>query len=120
MLLFADYVLTLIHVLVVLCVVFGWVPKRTRRGHRWLVACTFMSWVALGPFYGFGYCVLTGWHWDIKGARGLKPETSSFIKWAIDSSTGWDAPAAWVNNATIGVFVVICLITPVLWWRERG
>lgn len=68
----ADAAFFVFHGLVVIVNVFGWIPRRTRRVHRIVMAATAFSWFALGPLlgYGVGYCFCTDWHWRIRRALG--------------------------------------------------
>jgi hypothetical protein len=70
----------------------GWIWPRTRRLHRVVLGGTLLSWFGLGVFYGWGYCPLTDWHWQVKLALGERGLPGSFVKYWLDRVTGvsWD------------------------------
>jgi hypothetical protein len=37
----------------------------------------------LGIFYGFGYCFLTEWHWQIRETLGYTNESHSYIHFLL-------------------------------------
>jgi hypothetical protein len=111
MLLFLDILLTVLHVVLTLFNVVGWIFRRTRKLHLITIALTFASWFILGFWYGFGYCFLTDWHWDIKEQRGAENLPSSFIKFAADKISGTDMSASLINNVTLGVFLATIVLT---------
>src|SRR5260221_11843210 len=75
-----DWLLTALHALVLLAFVLLWIPRRTARLHGWLVALTALSWLGLGFYKGFGYCILTDLHWRGEGARGGEGLSEAFSK----------------------------------------
>lgn len=105
-----DWFLTFAHVAVILGFLLLWIPRRTVRLHRWLVALTALSWLGLGLFHGLGYCFLTDWHFQVKHARGVRRLPHSFIKYAGDWITGRDLPAGTVDAVAGAVFVAGVLV----------
>lgn len=119
MYLFLDFFFLIAHTALVLFAVTGWIFKRTRRFHLPLILLTWISWVGLGFFYGFGYCPCTDWHWQIKRALGEGPLPNSYIKYLLDRLTGLDWDAFVVDLATVG-FALTALVGSI-WcnWRDR-
>lgn len=70
-----------------------WMSFRTLRIAQVSVLLTLVSWFGFGLFYGFGYCFLTDWHWQIKEKLGQTNLPPSYIKYILDKVTGmsWDA-----------------------------
>jgi hypothetical protein len=101
-----DWVLTVLHVGVVLAFVFLWIPRRTARLHGWLVALVSFSWIVIGYFKGFGYCVLTDLQWRVKHARGQTHLPGSFLKYMADRVSGTDVPSSLINDVAAVVFFV--------------
>jgi hypothetical protein len=101
-----DWLLTAVHVVVILGFVFLWIPRRTARLHGWLVLLTAFSWLVLGFFKGFGYCVLTDLQWRVKEARGVRHLPGSFIKYAADFVTGTSLPPSLVDGVAAATFVL--------------
>jgi hypothetical protein len=101
MLSFVDVLLTIVHIALTLFNLTGWIWKRTRKLHLVTLALTVLSWVVLGFWYGWGYCVLTDWHWQIKEQLGERNLPASFIKYYADKITGRDIDPALVDNVTL-------------------
>jgi hypothetical protein len=103
-----DWFLTFVHVAVVLAFTFAWIPRSTSRWHGWLVALTAFSWLVVGYFKGFGYCVLTDLHWRVKRARGVAHLPGSFLKYMADHVSGTSVPSSYIDAIAGIVFVVGC------------
>jgi hypothetical protein len=104
-LLAADWLLTVVHVGVVLGFVLLWIPRPAARFHRWLVLAVACSWFGIGVFKGLGYCFLTDLHWYVKRARGVEDLPGSFLKYAGDWITGTDLSAPVVDTIAAIAFV---------------
>jgi hypothetical protein len=118
-----DWLLSVVHTLVVLGNLLLWIPRRTLRLHLGLVLCTTASWLGLGVCYGLGYCVLTDWHWRVKHALGQRGMPGSFIEYAVERVTGLDLDSALIKQVTIWAFVTAALLSIVrnyLSLRERS
>lgn len=79
----------------------GWIWKKTRRMHLVTIILTLLSWFGLGLFYGFGYCPLVDWQWDIKRRLGEADLPASFVKYYLDKWTGHSWDAVLVDNAVV-------------------
>jgi hypothetical protein len=99
-----DWLLSVVHTLVVLGNLLLWIPRRTLRLHLGLVLCTTASWLGLGAFYGVGYCFLTDWHWRIKHALGQHGMPGSFIEYALERVTQSDLDSALIKQVTVWAF----------------
>jgi uncharacterized membrane protein (Fun14 family) len=88
MYLFLDYAFVILHSSLILFNLTGWAWKRTRRVHLIIIGSTIASWFGLGIFYGWGYCPLTDWHWDIKQTLGETYLPNSFVMYYGDKLTG--------------------------------
>ena len=84
MLPFLDIFIGIIHVLLILACLLGWMFPSTRRSHLILMGVVVGCWFLLGLKYGIGYCPLTDWHWQVKGQLGEGPLPHSFIKYIWD------------------------------------
>lgn len=70
-------------------------------------------WAVIGPlFYGFGYCPLTDWHWDILHSLGETNLPSSYVKYLADRLTGLDFDPGRIDLAT-GISYVAALMISV-------
>ena len=102
MYLFLDYFLLVTHSTLVLFILSGWIWARTRRLHLAATLLTWSSWVGLGFQYGFGYCVCTDWHWQIKRRLGETHLPNSYIKYYLDRLTGVDWDRLAVDGLVFG------------------
>lgn len=76
-----------LHLAIIVGNLTGWIFERTRRAHLALVSLTLFSWIVLGYFYGFGYCFLTDWHWQVLEAQGHADLPASYITYLIHELT---------------------------------
>lgn len=76
------------HIALILFNLFGWIPKRLRKWNLVTLSLTAFSWFVLGIFYGFGYCFLTDWHWNIREKLGYSTDSNSYIHFLITELLG--------------------------------
>lgn len=119
MLILLDWLLTAVHVAVIVGFVALWLPRRTARLHGWLVLLTAFSWLVLGSFEGFGYCVLTDLEWRVKRARGIRHLPGSFIKYAADFVTGRNLSPSLVDSVAAATFV-FGVLAAIFRYRQRS
>lgn len=109
MLLFWDTALTIIHLAFTFFNLTGWIWKATRKAHIVTLGLTLLSWIVLGYWYGWGYCLLTDIQWDIKEKLGEKNLPASFIKYFADKIKGSNIPSIWIDRMTLTCFVIVIL-----------
>ena len=112
MLSFLNVLLALLHFALIVFNLTGWIWKRTRKAHLLVLGLTTASWFVLGVWYGWGYCPLTDWHWNIKEKLGESNLPNSFVKYYADLISGQDVPTSLVDNVTLGclVFAIIAAV----------
>ena len=113
MLTLLDYLFFLAHCLLIGFNLLGWIWPKTRKIHLIVALLTGLSWTVLGIWYGFGYCPLTDWHWEVKRKLGEDDLPNSFIKYLADMLTGADTDPFIVDVAT-GVGYVSALILSII------
>ena len=91
---FLDLFFLVFHTALISFNLTGWIWTKTRRLHLAVISLTMLSWFGLGLFYGFGYCLCTDWHWQVKRALGETGLPASYVKYYLDRLTGsnWDPP----------------------------
>ena len=114
-----DVLLMVVHLGVIGINVLGWIFPATRWLQRWVLGLTTLSWLGLGWWFGWGYCFLTDWHWDVKRALGESPLPPSYIQYILRNRLGFQWPDLWVDAATGAVFVTLVLITGIQVVREH-
>lgn len=119
MLVFLNILYTVLHLLLMGFNLTGWIWKRTRKWHLITLALTAGSWVVLGFWYGWGYCPLTDWHWDVKTKLGETNLPNSFVKYLLDSVFNADFPALWVDRLTLFCLIAAVLAAVIVNFKKR-
>ena len=119
MLIVLDWMLLLLHALLVLFNMVGWAWKRTRVLHLVTVGLTAFSWFVIGAFWGWGYCPCTDWHAQIRRQLGHADAGSTWLQQMIHRFFGFSLSRSTADWITGSVFAFIVLATLVAWTRER-
>ncbi len=114
-----DVALVAFHTVLVGFNLFGWAWRRTRRLHLFTIGATLAFWFGAGVVYGWGYCPLTDWHWQVKRALGETSLPASWIKYHLDAATGIDWSPAFVDAVVIGSALAALVLSVVLNLRDR-
>ncbi|MDP2926752.1 MAG: DUF2784 family protein [bacterium] len=93
------------HSTLIVFTLLGWIWKKTRRIHLFVLLLTAFSWFILGIWYGFGYCPFTDWHYNVRMKLGHYDMLESYIKFLIQSLTGVD-----VDQRLVDIFAVFVLV----------
>jgi hypothetical protein len=104
-----DFLLTILHLIIIGFNLLGWIFRPTRRAHFWFAMLTLGCWTILGIWYGLGYCPITDWQWNIKTQLGEQNLPGSFIKYFADKLTGTDINSDLVDVLTVGLFLIAIL-----------
>ena len=113
MLRLADILFTLLHLAIIAFNLFGWIWKRTRKAHIVLVLLTIGSWVILGFWFGFGYCPITDWQWDVKERLGERNLPPNFVEYFVEKISGRNYSSAFIDTM-IGVSFGLAVLLAVL------
>jgi Protein of Unknown function (DUF2784) len=114
MLKFLDILLTFTHFALIGFNLFGWIWQKTRRAHLITVAATAFSWFILGIWFGWGYCPITHWQWNVKKQLGERNLPNSFIKYYADKISGKDIDPKIVDTITLIAFLTVIILTVIL------
>jgi hypothetical protein len=104
-----DIFYTILHLALIGFNLFAWIWPKTRKAHLITAGLTLASWVGLGIWFGFGYCPITDWQWDVKQQLGERDLPNSFVKYFADRLTGRDLPVSLVDGVTLWSFVAAIL-----------
>jgi hypothetical protein len=115
---FLDVFFLVVHGLLVLFVLTGWISRPTRRFHLLVMASVFVSWFGLGLVYGWGYCPSTDWHWGVKRTLGEANLPNSYVKYYLDRVTGSDWDPGFVDASVLGFALVALGVSAGLNWRD--
>lgn len=111
MLALLDIAFILFHTALVIFNSVGWMFSTLRTWHLVSMALTLFSWFGLGLWYGWGYCICTDWHWQIRQQLGLETGSNSYIHFLIMGITGIDLGSTFVDALTLGVFMVSAILS---------
>ncbi|HTF29566.1 MAG TPA: DUF2784 domain-containing protein, partial [Flavitalea sp.] len=92
------------HIGLIVFNLFGWIPRSLRRWNLITLLLTAFSWFILGIFYGFGYCFLTDWHWQVREKLGYTTESNSYIHFLLTQLTPVSAGENVVDIFTVTFF----------------
>src|SRR5438876_984610 len=118
MLVLLDQGFFVLHSLLIAFNTVGWAWWRTRLLHLLTMGATAFSWFVLGAYHGWGYCLCTDWHFQVRRQLGYADPESSYVQLL---ATHWfgvtlsPAAADWIAG---GVFAFIVVATTVVWVRE--
>ncbi len=111
------------HTILILFNVFGWLVPKWRVAHLIAVLLTVFSWFVLGIWFGWGYCICTDWHWQVREMLGYHDMSSSYIHFLVLKITTIDLPVRLVDSITVIVFIFVCFVSIFLnvskWIRKR-
>ena len=108
-----DIILEFLHIAIIGFNLFGWIFPKTRFLHWISVNITAFSWLVMGFFYGFGYCFLTDWHWQVKSLLNSMPPENSFITYFLHKM-GLHIESSIVDVITAVAFAAVFILSWVL------
>lgn len=97
----------------------GWIFPKTRKLHLFTMLLTAASWFVLGIWYGWGYCVCTDWHWQVRETMGLNDRSDSYIHFLLLKLTGKNFNSEFVDKATLIIFLLVFTISLYLFFKKR-
>jgi hypothetical protein len=83
---------------------FGWIWKKYRRLNLITLLLTAGSWFILGIWFGWGYCLCTDWHWQVRESLGLYDQSVSYVHFLLLKLTGLNFNSGLVDKITVTVF----------------
>ena len=96
----------------------GWIWKRTRRWQLAAVLATALSWVGLGAVYGWGYCPVTDWHWQVRARLGFT-DPPSYVQLLIRELVGVDIGATPADVLAVAALAAAAMVGVALTIRDR-
>lgn len=107
------------HVSLIIFNVFGWIPVTLRKWNLTALILTAFSWFVLGIFYGFGYCFLTDWHWQVREKLGYPTDSNSYIHFLVTELTGISIEEKIVDTLTAIFFFTAFALSVYVNIRDR-
>ena len=110
------------HTLFTVFNIVGWAFPPTRKLHLVTMLLTACSWFVLGIWYGWGYCLCTDLHWQVREAMGYHDRSNSYIHFMLLKLTGKNFNPLLVERATLILFLLSFALS--VWlnikdWRRR-
>jgi len=113
-----DIVFFVFHTSWIAFICLGWIWRRTRRWHLVAVSLTALSWFGLGLRYGWGYCPLTDWHWQVRARLGHH-DPPSYIQLLIRELTGVDVSPTVADALAVITLATVGVLCAVSYGRDR-
>jgi hypothetical protein len=101
---------------------FGWMHPRTRRWCLVTLLATLFSWVVMGAWHGWGYCLCTDWHFRIRRTMGFEDHVQTYVQLILLKLTGIRFNTLLVEVGTFCGFLfgfVGAVVTNVRDWHRR-
>jgi len=114
---FLNYFFFIFHTALTLFNISGWLFKKARKWNLITLLLTAFSWFVLGIWYGWGYCVCTDWHWNVREKLGYHDESNSYIHFLVLKLTGINFNPKLVDTVTVSVFFAALILS--LWLNIR-
>lgn len=114
-----DVLFFVFHTALILFNLMGWVWPPTRRLHFICIAATLFSWVVMGAFYGFGYCLCTDWQFQIRRHLGLPVFGHTYLQLMARVFLGINLSQSASNVLAGGGLLFILVAMFATWIRQR-
>jgi len=111
MLQLADIFFTILHLAIIGFNLLGWIWTKTRKAHLICVSATAACWFILGIWYGWGYCPVTDWQWEVKEKLGETGLPNSFIEYFAEKISNKNFNTSLVDNVTLISFLTAILLS---------
>src|SRR5207244_3439052 len=97
----------------------GWAWRRTRPFQLFTIGLTAFSWFVLGIWNGWGFCICTQWHWEVRHRLGYIDPEGSYVALLIRCVTGIRVNETLSEAITGIVFVIVAILGITLSLRDR-
>jgi hypothetical protein len=114
---FLNYFFFIFHTLLTLFNLLGWIFPATRKWNLVTLFATAFSWFVLGIWFGWGYCLCTDWHFDVREKLGYNDQQGSYIHFLLLKFTGINFNEQLVETATLLGFIISLVMS--LWLNIR-
>ena len=118
---FLNYFFIVFHIILLLFNIFGWIPEKTRKWNLVTLLLTCFSWFVLGIWYGWGFCLCTEWHWEVRRHLGYY-DNDSYTHFLALKLTGINFPQHTVDIVTAAAFfisIVASITLNIRDWRKK-
>jgi len=114
-----DWFFVLFHFAIIIFNLFGWIWKKSRRWNLYLLLITGFFWFGFGFFYGWGYCPVTDWHFQVLDKLGKSSSEYSYIAYIISRFFGLYIKASIIDAVTLICYLSALFISLFLNLRNK-
>jgi hypothetical protein len=111
MLYFLDIFFFVFHTGLIVFNMVGWIWRRTRPWQLLTLTLTGLSWFALGYWYGWGYCLCTDWHLQVRHQLGWYDDNNSYLYLLIHKLTGLELSLPVLQTLALSVFLAALVLS---------
>ena len=108
---FLNIFFFLFHSILIVFNCIGWIWKQTRKWNLVTLLLTAGSWFILGIWYGWGYCLCTDWHWQVREHLGYHDQSVSYVHFLVLKLSGINFDIKLVDKVTVIVFIISVLLS---------
>lgn len=112
---FLNILFFVVHDLLIMFNMFGWVWPGTRKLHLMTIGATLFSWIGMGAWFGWGYCLCTDYHFRIRRELGIHQGETSYTELLLNQLPGVVASRQFADVLTVSVLVLILIATAIVW-----
>lgn len=95
----------------------GWIWPRTRRIHLVTLGATLFSWLVMGAYRGWGYCLCADWHFQVRRKLGIHGGETSYTELLFNQIPGVTVTRHFADVVTVGGLLLILIATAMVWLR---
>lgn len=99
------------HSLLIVFNLVGWIWPRTRRLHLATLSATLFSWLVMGAWKGWGYCLCADWHFQIRRRSGIHAGETSYTQLLFNQIPGVTVTRTFADVVTVTALVLILIAT---------
>ncbi len=96
----------------------GWIWPCTRKWHLATLGATLFSWLVMGIWRGWGYCLCADWHFQVRRRLGIYGGESSYTELLFNQLPGVTVSRHFADIVTVGGLALILIATAKVWRRE--
>lgn len=82
------------------------------------IGATLFSWLVMGAWRGWGYCLCTDYHFQIRRELGIHQGESSYTQLLLNQWPGVSTSRQFADNLTVSILLLILIATVVVWIRR--
>jgi len=114
---FLNYFFIVFHTLLILFNSFGYIWKKTRKWNLFTLFLTTLSWFVLGIWYGWGFCLCTEWHWQVREHLGYGYPSDSYTHFLAQLLTSHNFDQHMVDIVTAAMYGISVVLS--VWLNTR-